>query len=95
MSHTLYRRPGPPQGRQMLVKVMVPDSDYWPLPRYLRNLKQIGWWDQMPTDPFAPVMIVAAKRDASLDEKKTHVMVGYFQLRAREALAGVLLFDIS
>ena len=70
-----------PQGRQMLVKVMAPNSDYWPLPWYLRNLKQIGWWDQVPADPFAPVMIVAANLHAGLDEKKSHVMVGYFQLR--------------
>jgi hypothetical protein len=47
----------------------------------LRNLRQIGWWDQVPADPFAPVMIVAANLHAGLDEKKTHVMVGYFQLR--------------
>jgi uncharacterized protein (TIGR03663 family) len=70
-----------PQGRQMLVKVMAPDGDYWPLPWYLRNLKQIGWWDQVAPDPFAPVMIVSASLQAGLDEKKTHVMVGYFQLR--------------
>ena len=70
-----------PQGSQMLVKVMDPDSDYWPLPWYLRNLKQVGWWDSVPADPFAPVMIVSAKLHAGLDEKKTHVMVGYFQLR--------------
>jgi hypothetical protein len=47
----------------------------------LRNLKQIGWWDQVPADPFAPVLVVSAKLHAGLDEKKTHVMVGYFQLR--------------
>ena len=29
-----------PQGNQMLVKVIAPDGDYWPLPWYLRNLKQ-------------------------------------------------------
>src|SRR5207302_666776 len=33
-----------PQGQQMLVKVMAPDSDYWPLPWYLRGFDQIGWW---------------------------------------------------
>ncbi|MGO8927286.1 MAG: flippase activity-associated protein Agl23 [Limisphaerales bacterium] len=70
-----------PKGRQMLVKVMASDSDYWPLPWYLRNLKQIGWWDHVPADPFAPVMIVSANLNAGLDEAKTHVMVGYFQLR--------------
>jgi uncharacterized protein (TIGR03663 family) len=70
-----------PQGSQMLVKVMAPDSDYWPLPWSLRNLKQVGFWDHLPPDPFAPVMIVSAKLHAALDEKQTHVMVGYFQLR--------------
>ena len=70
-----------PQGNQMLVKVIAEDGDYWPLPWYLRNLKQIGWWDQLPPDPYAPVMIVSAGLRAGLDEKKTHVMVGYFQLR--------------
>jgi uncharacterized protein (TIGR03663 family) len=70
-----------PQGDQMLVKVMAPDSDFWPLPWYLGNLKQKGWWEEVPADPFAPVMIASAKLQAGLDEKKTHVMVGYFQLR--------------
>ena len=40
-----------PQGSNMVVKVMAPDSDYWPLPWYLRNLKQVGWWDQVPPTP--------------------------------------------
>ena len=42
------------QGDQMLVKVMAPDSDYWPLPWYLRNLKQIGWWDAGTRRPLRP-----------------------------------------
>ena len=70
-----------PEGNQMLVKVIAPDGDYWPLPWYLRNLKKIGWWEQMPADPFAPVMIVSAELRAALDEKKTHLMIGYFQIR--------------
>ena len=70
-----------PQGTNMLVEVIAPESDYWPLPWYLRNLKRIGWWDQLPADPYAPVMIVSAQLRAALDEKQTHVMVGYFQLR--------------
>jgi len=69
------------QGTNMLVQVIAPDSDYWPLPWCLRNLKRVGWWDQLPADPYAPVMIVSAQLRAALDEKQTHVMVGYFQLR--------------
>jgi len=70
-----------PDRNQMLVKVVAPNGDYWPLPWYLRNLKKTGWWEQLPTDPFAPVMIVSAELRASLDEKATHLMVGYFQIR--------------
>jgi uncharacterized protein (TIGR03663 family) len=70
-----------PQGHQMLLKVIAAESDYWPLPWYLRAFKQIGWWDAMPADPFAPVMIVSSKFRAELDERKTHLMTGYFELR--------------
>jgi uncharacterized protein (TIGR03663 family) len=70
-----------PQGSQMLVKVMAPEGDYWPLPWYLREFNHVGWWEEVPADPFAPVMIVSAKLRANLDEKKTHLMVGYFEMR--------------
>ena len=69
-----------PAGNQMLVKAIVPDGDFWPLPWYLRNLK-IEWLEQVPADPYAPVMIVSAQLRAALDEKKTHLMIGYFQIR--------------
>jgi predicted membrane-bound mannosyltransferase len=70
-----------PAGRQMVVKVIAPEADYWPLPWYLRGFKNTGWYDHLPADPFAPVMIVSAQLHAALDEKKTHLMVRYFQLR--------------
>jgi len=70
-----------PGVHKIVVKVMAPEGDYWPLPWYLRRFKQTGWWDHVPEDPFAPVMVVSAKLHAALDEKKTHLMIGYFQLR--------------
>ena len=70
-----------PDGRRMLVKVMAPEADYWPLPWYLRQFKNVGWWDQLPADPWAPVMIVSSKFQAALEEHKTHMMVRYFALR--------------
>ena len=70
-----------PNGHKLLVKVMAPEGDYWPLPWYLRRFEQTGWWENVPDDPFAPVMVVSAKLHAGLDEKKTHLMIGYFQLR--------------
>jgi uncharacterized protein (TIGR03663 family) len=72
-----------PQGHEMIVKVMAPDSDYWPLPWYLRSFKRVGWWDRVPEDPYAPLMIVSAKLNAALDEKSNRrwLMVGLFEMR--------------
>jgi uncharacterized protein (TIGR03663 family) len=70
-----------PQGNQTLIKVMAADGDYWPLPWYLRGMKQVGWWDRVTENPFAPIMLVSANLHAGLDEARTHVMPGYFALR--------------
>ncbi|MDB6067509.1 MAG: hypothetical protein JWR26_3717 [Pedosphaera sp.] len=70
-----------PDGHEMLVKVLAPDSDFWPLPWYFRGLDRVGWWAEMPTDPLAPVMVVSTQFHTALDVDKTHVMVGFFQLR--------------
>ncbi len=65
-----------------VVKVMSPES-YWPLPWALREFKNVGWYDELPADPFAPIVICSAKLDAKLDDKsnKRWIMTGYFELR--------------
>jgi predicted membrane-bound mannosyltransferase len=85
-----------PQGNRMLIKVMAPDGDYWPLPWYLRRFKQVGWWDRIPADPFAPVMIVSSKLEAAFDDRtdKTHLMAGYFQLRPQVLLELYVEIDL-
>ena len=75
-----------PPGHEMVVKVIAPDSDYWPLPWYLRRYHRIGWWDSLPADPFASVMIVSASLHANLDANKSHLMVQYYALRPRVLL---------
>jgi uncharacterized protein (TIGR03663 family) len=70
-----------PEGHHLLVKVMAPDNDYWPLPWYLRSYDQVGWWSDLPADPFAPVMIVSTRFKTDLEDRGTHVMVGMFELR--------------
>ncbi len=70
-----------PQANQTLIKVIAPDGDYWPLPWYLRNFNHVGWWETLPSDPYAPIMIVSDKLGAELDQKKTHLMAGLFELR--------------
>jgi uncharacterized protein (TIGR03663 family) len=68
---------------ETVVKVIATDGDYWPLPWYLRRFKQVGWYDRLPDDPFAPIIIVSSKLDARLDEKSERkwLMVGLTELR--------------
>ena len=64
------------------VEVMASES-YWPLPWYLRRFTQVGFWDEIPNQPLAPIMIVSTDLHAAFDERpgKTHLMAGLFQLR--------------
>ncbi len=72
-----------PAGFQTEIKVVGRGGDYWPLPWYLRRFTNAGWYDELPTDPFAPIVISSAKLDAKLDEKsdKKWIMVGYTEMR--------------
>jgi uncharacterized protein (TIGR03663 family) len=70
-----------PQGRNVLIKVMAPEGDYWPLPWYLRSFKRVGWYNKVDTEPPAPIMIVSAAFQANLDQQKTCVMPQLFELR--------------
>jgi len=70
-----------PQGHDTVIKVVAPTDDYWPLPWYLRQFKNTGWWNALPPDPYAPIMIVSASLRANLDARQTHIMVGLFALR--------------
>jgi hypothetical protein len=71
-----------PQKYDTIVEVMAPES-YWPLPWYLRRFPNTGYWDKIPDQPLAPVMIVSTDLHAAFDERpaRTHLMAGYFELR--------------
>ena len=47
-----------PTGRKMVIKIIVTDHDYWPLPWYLRGYRNVGYWDAPPADVDADVVIV-------------------------------------
>lgn len=72
-----------PAGFDTVIKVVAPQSDYWPLPWYLRRFRQVGWYDSLPDDPFAPIVIVAAKLDARLDDRsgRKWIMAGITEFR--------------
>jgi len=71
-----------PAGYGTVIEVMAPDS-YWPLPWYLRRFQHTGYWDKIPAQPPAPIMIVSSALQAGFDQRpeKTHLMAGYFELR--------------
>ncbi len=70
-----------PDGQAMLVKVMA--EDYWPLPWYLRRLTGVGYWDHVPDDPDAPVIVVGAELQEELDAKRwNEYQVNAYGLRA-------------
>jgi len=85
-----------PQGHRMVVKVIGADSDYWPLPWYLRRFEQVGWWDAPPDDPYAPIVIASSKLQLALDEKsdKAWLMAGLFQLRPANFLELYVQMDL-
>jgi uncharacterized protein (TIGR03663 family) len=71
-----------PDGNAIPVMVVAPES-YWPLPWYLRGLSNVGWYDQLPADPFAPVVLASTRVGAALDEKSNRkwLMAGMYPLR--------------
>jgi uncharacterized protein (TIGR03663 family) len=72
-----------PAGYDTIVKIIAPNSDYWPLPWYLRRFKHLGWYEKLPDDPFAPMVVVSSRLDARLDEKsgRKWIMAGLTELR--------------
>lgn len=75
-----------PEGRDTVIQVMAPEDDYWPLPWYLRNLTHVGWWNTVPENPYAPIIIISPRLQKPLDEKRAHLM-GFYGLRPNVRLA--------
>ncbi|MBU0618243.1 MAG: TIGR03663 family protein [Planctomycetes bacterium] len=70
-----------PDGREMLVKVMA--EDCWPLPWYLRRLSRVGYWEEVPEDPDAAVIICGAELQEELEPRlRNEYQVNAYGLRA-------------
>jgi uncharacterized protein (TIGR03663 family) len=69
-----------PDGKGMLVKVIGPD--YWPLPWYFRDLTRVGYWEDVPEEPDAPVIIAKADLQPRIDARQRQAYVSsYYGLR--------------
>ncbi len=57
-------------GINMQIQVICPESDYWPLPWYLRSFTGVGYWDDVDMDvPAAPVIIASPSVEKELITK--------------------------
>ncbi len=56
-----------PDGNNMYIEVVCPGDDYWPLPWYLREFPNIGWWNAVDMQtPAAPVILALAQVEQDL-----------------------------
>jgi hypothetical protein len=49
-----------PDGKNMVIEVICPGDDYWPLPWYLRSFPNTGWWNKVNFSQPAALVIVAS-----------------------------------
>lgn len=84
-----------PLGDADVIKVMAPGGDYWPLPWYLRRYANVGWYSQVPEDPYGTLMVVSSSFEAELDERseKKWLMIGLFEDRPRVFFELYVAFD--
>ena len=47
-----------PDGYDMLIQVIIPKRDYWPLPWYLRKFTHIGYWEGIPDSKEAAAVYI-------------------------------------
>lgn len=71
-----------PEGANLLVRVIEPQGDYWPLPWYLRRLKRVGYWTGVPDTADAAVIVIPPRLREALEAKlKDSYHVEYYSLR--------------
>lgn len=69
------------QGNATLIRVVTSGGDCWPLPWYLRQFNNTGWFEAAEGDMHAPIVIISPNLKSQLDAKGTHISGGFYQLR--------------
>lgn len=77
-------------------RVDIIATDYWPLPWYLRNIKNVGYWSGSPPDQWAPIMILNREQEDTLGEQlsQRRYTRQYFGLRNEVPVALYLAPEI-
>lgn len=76
-----------PEGRDLFIRVIQPDGDYWPLPWYLRRFSRVGYWREIPENVDADVIIADPKLRETLE---SHMTDRYFGPEMYSLRPGVL-----
>jgi uncharacterized protein (TIGR03663 family) len=76
-----------PDGHAMLVRVIVPSGDYWPLPWYLRKFSRVGYWSGLPEQADADVIISAPEVGQALQG----ILTGDYMTEHHGLRPGVLM----
>jgi predicted membrane-bound mannosyltransferase len=79
-----------PQKEDTVVQVVFTDDYHWPLPWYLRRLRNVGYWTaRVPDERQArlsdtPIILSSAELDEELTGRlsASHFMTGFYSLRA-------------
>ena len=59
-----------PEKNNMYIEIVCTGNDYWPLPWYLRDFPNTGWWNKVNMDvPAAPVIIASPDVEKDIIKK--------------------------
>jgi len=74
-----------PKKRDMIVETIAPGNDYWPLPWYLRQFRNIGGHASFPDKLFGDVLIISPilLKNLKPDALTDYVSTGFFGHRPR------------
>ncbi|MCP5062674.1 MAG: hypothetical protein GY936_09440 [Ignavibacteriae bacterium] len=57
-------------GKEILINVIAKDNDYWPLPWYLRKMKNVAWNNQVQNSVYQfPIIIASPEFEEEIIEK--------------------------
>jgi len=79
------------QGRSILVKVVAPPDETWPLPWYLRGFARVGYWTEGAAagklEDASIVVTSAAESEAAVRELGERYQMSFYGLRPEVVLA--------
>ena len=77
----------------ILIKIIT--NDYWPLPWYLRDFNQVGYWNSIPDKPDASIVISKPEYEKELDLKLQNTyQKEYFGIRPEVLLLVYIKSDL-